>query len=75
MDEKYAISLISGDYKMRTPPDVNLWCISNDCKPCAVVEPRSTWERINSIITLTYRKVGDVGSERALCLLLRENMT
>jgi len=51
-DQKYAISIISGHYEMR-PPDINLWCIGSDCKPCVVVVPLSAWERMNSIITLT----------------------
>lgn len=50
-EQKYAISLISGHYEMR-PPDINLWCIGNDCKPCVVVIPLLAWERMNSIITL-----------------------
>jgi hypothetical protein len=50
--QKYAISLFSGRYEMR-PPDINLWCIGSDCKPCVVVVPLSAWERMNSIITLT----------------------
>jgi hypothetical protein len=51
-EQKYAVSLISGRYEMR-PPDINLWCIGSDCKPCVVVVPLSAWERMNSIITLT----------------------
>jgi len=51
-DQKYAISLISGHFEMR-PPDINLWCIGSDYKPCVVVVPLSAWERMNSIITLT----------------------
>jgi hypothetical protein len=51
-DERYAISLISGRYQMR-PPDINLWCIGNDCKVCVVIIPLLAWERIESIITLT----------------------
>lgn len=51
-EQRYAVSLISGHYEMR-PPDINLWCIGNDYKPCVVVIPLSAWERMNSIITLT----------------------
>ena len=51
-EQKYATSLISGHYERR-PPDINLWCIGSDFKPCVVVVPLSTWERMNSIIALT----------------------
>jgi len=51
-EQRYAVSLISGHYEMR-PPDINLWCIGNDYKPCVLVIPLSAWERMDSIITLT----------------------
>ena len=50
--QKCAISLASGQYEMR-PPDINLWCIGSDCKPCVVVIPLQAWERMHSIIMLT----------------------
>jgi hypothetical protein len=50
--QRYAVPLISGHFEMR-PPDINLWCIGNDYKPCVVIIPLSAWERMNSIITLT----------------------
>jgi len=50
--EKWAISLVSGQYGTR-PPDINLWCIGSDCRPCVVVIPLQAWERMDSIITLT----------------------
>jgi len=51
-EQRYAVSLFSGHYEMR-PPDINLWCIGNDYKPCVVIIPLSVWERMDSIITLT----------------------
>lgn len=51
-EQKYAVALTSGHYEMR-PPDINLWCIGNDYRPCVVVIPLSAWERVNSIMTLT----------------------
>jgi hypothetical protein len=51
-EQRYAISLVSGHYEMR-PPDINLWCIGNDYKPCVVIMPLSAWERMDSIIILT----------------------
>jgi hypothetical protein len=52
IDPEYAVSIISGHYEVRTP-DINLWCIGRDFKPCIVVIPLSAWEQMNSIITLT----------------------